>query len=141
VQQYGVKVHDKDIVVGEYSVDLLVDDVPLVELETFKALDHPTCSRAPDAMHRYLKTMACNFACCAVSARSSEIQRVAMADERSRKNLRLLRASPVCACAMIRSCSQPHEAGNPNRYSTRLRPSEPHRSAARPANPCGIRRK
>jgi hypothetical protein len=55
VQQYGVKVHDKDIVVGEYSVDLLVDDVPLVELETFKALDHPTCSRAPDAMHQLSK--------------------------------------------------------------------------------------
>jgi hypothetical protein len=41
VQQYGAKVHYKDIVVGEYSVDLPVDDVLLVELETANALDHP----------------------------------------------------------------------------------------------------
>jgi hypothetical protein len=35
------KARYKDIVVGEYSVGLLVDDALLVELETAKALDHP----------------------------------------------------------------------------------------------------
>jgi GxxExxY protein len=39
VQQYGAKVHYKDIVVGEYFVDLLVNNVLLVELKTIKALD------------------------------------------------------------------------------------------------------
>jgi GxxExxY protein len=39
VQQYGAKVHYKDIVVGEYFVDLLVNNVLLVELKTVKALD------------------------------------------------------------------------------------------------------
>ena len=39
VQQYGVRVHYKDVVVGEYFVDLLVEDVLLVELKTVKALD------------------------------------------------------------------------------------------------------
>jgi hypothetical protein len=52
VQQYGAKVHYKDIVVGEYSVDLPVDDVLLVELETANALDHPYMPRGPDAMHQ-----------------------------------------------------------------------------------------
>ena len=39
VQQCGVSVHHKDVVVGEYFVDLLVEDVLLVELKTAKALD------------------------------------------------------------------------------------------------------
>ena len=39
VQQYGAKVHFKDIVVGEYFVDLLINDVLLVELKTVKAPD------------------------------------------------------------------------------------------------------
>ena len=39
VQQYAAKVHYKDILVGEYFVDLLVNDVLLVELKTVKALD------------------------------------------------------------------------------------------------------
>ena len=39
VQQYGVKVHYKKILVGEYFVDLLINDVLLVELKTVKALD------------------------------------------------------------------------------------------------------
>ena len=39
VQQYGTKVHYKHILVGEYFVDLLVNDVLLVELKTVKALD------------------------------------------------------------------------------------------------------
>jgi GxxExxY protein len=39
VQQYGAKVHYKDILVGEYFVDLLINDVLLVELKTVKALD------------------------------------------------------------------------------------------------------
>jgi GxxExxY protein len=39
VQQYAARVHYKDILVGEYFVDLLVNDVLLVELKTVKALD------------------------------------------------------------------------------------------------------
>ena len=39
VQQYGAKVHYKDILVGEYFVDLLINDMLLVELKTVKALD------------------------------------------------------------------------------------------------------
>jgi GxxExxY protein len=39
VQQYGAKVHYKDILVGEYFVDLLINDVLLVELKTVKTLD------------------------------------------------------------------------------------------------------
>ena len=39
VQQYGAKVYYKDIVVGDYFVDLLVNDVLLVELKTVKTLD------------------------------------------------------------------------------------------------------
>ena len=39
VQQYGAKVHYKDFLVGEYFLDLMVDDVLLVELKTVKALD------------------------------------------------------------------------------------------------------
>ena len=48
VQQYGAKVHYKDILVGEYFVDLLIDDVLLVELKTVKALRR----RASNAMHQ-----------------------------------------------------------------------------------------
>ena len=43
VQQYGAKVRYKDILVGEYFVDLLINDVLLVELKTVKA---------PDGAHR-----------------------------------------------------------------------------------------
>jgi len=32
-------VHYKDVVVGEYVVDLLIEDTLLVELKTVKALD------------------------------------------------------------------------------------------------------
>ena len=39
VQQYGAKVHYKDILVGDYFVDLLANDVLLVELKTVKVLD------------------------------------------------------------------------------------------------------
>ena len=39
VQQYSAKVHYKDILVGDYFVDLLVNDVLLVELKTVKALE------------------------------------------------------------------------------------------------------
>ena len=39
VQQYAARVHYKDILVGEYFADLLVNDVLLVELKTVKALD------------------------------------------------------------------------------------------------------
>ena len=39
VQKCSVRVHYKDVVVGEYFVDLLVEDVLLVELKTVKALD------------------------------------------------------------------------------------------------------
>ena len=39
VQQYGAKVHYKDILVGEYFVDLLINDVLLVELKAVRALD------------------------------------------------------------------------------------------------------
>jgi len=38
-QQYGAKVHYNDILVGEYFVDLLVNNVLLVALKTVKALD------------------------------------------------------------------------------------------------------
>ena len=39
VQQYAARVHYKDILVGEYFADLLVNDVLLVELKIVKALD------------------------------------------------------------------------------------------------------
>ncbi len=39
VQQAGIRVDYKGVVVGEYFVDLLVDDVRLVELKTVTALD------------------------------------------------------------------------------------------------------
>ena len=39
VHQYRAKVHYKDILVGEYFVDLLINSVLLVELKTVKALD------------------------------------------------------------------------------------------------------
>src|SRR6202046_2761727 len=39
VQQYAARVHYKDILVGEYFADLLVNDMLLVELKTVKALD------------------------------------------------------------------------------------------------------
>jgi GxxExxY protein len=39
VQQYGAKVRYKDILVGEYFVDLLINDVLLVELKAVRALD------------------------------------------------------------------------------------------------------
>jgi GxxExxY protein len=38
-KRYGAKVHYKGILVGEYFVDLLINDVLLVELKTVKALD------------------------------------------------------------------------------------------------------
>jgi GxxExxY protein len=38
VQQYSIRVHYKDVVVGEYAADLLVDDRLLVELKAIKAL-------------------------------------------------------------------------------------------------------
>jgi GxxExxY protein len=38
-QQVGARVYYCDVVVGEYFVDLLVEDVLLVELKTAKALD------------------------------------------------------------------------------------------------------
>ena len=41
VQQCGVRVHCGEVVVGEYFVDLPVEDVLLVELKTVKALDDP----------------------------------------------------------------------------------------------------
>jgi GxxExxY protein len=39
VQQYAARVHYKGNLVGEYFVDLLVNDVLLVELKTARALD------------------------------------------------------------------------------------------------------
>ena len=39
MQQYGIKVHYKDILVGEDFADMLINDVLLVELKTVKALD------------------------------------------------------------------------------------------------------
>jgi len=38
-QQCGARVHYKEFLVGEYFVDLLVEDVLLVELKTVKALE------------------------------------------------------------------------------------------------------
>ena len=38
-QQVGARVYYHDVVVGEYFVDLLVEDVLLVELKTAKSLD------------------------------------------------------------------------------------------------------
>ena len=38
-QQFGIRVHCNDAVVGEYFADLLVEDMLLVELKTVKALD------------------------------------------------------------------------------------------------------
>jgi GxxExxY protein len=39
VQQCGAKVYYRNVVVGDYIVDLLVEDVLSVELKTVKALD------------------------------------------------------------------------------------------------------
>jgi len=39
VQQHGIKVYYDDIVVGEYTADLLVDDAVVVELKAVKTLD------------------------------------------------------------------------------------------------------
>ncbi len=39
LQQFGLTVRYKDVVVGEYFADLLVEDALLVELKTVKALD------------------------------------------------------------------------------------------------------
>ena len=39
VQQFGAKVHYKNILVGEYFVDLMVNNVLLVGLKIVKALD------------------------------------------------------------------------------------------------------
>jgi GxxExxY protein len=38
-QQHSVKVHDHGVVVGEYTTDLLVANILLVELKTVRALD------------------------------------------------------------------------------------------------------
>jgi GxxExxY protein len=38
VQQYGIRVHYKDVVVGEYAADLLVEEMLLVELKAVNAL-------------------------------------------------------------------------------------------------------
>ena len=38
-QQFGATVRYKDTVVGEYFIDLLVNDAVLVELKTVKAVD------------------------------------------------------------------------------------------------------
>jgi GxxExxY protein len=38
-QQCGARVYYRDVVVGEYFLDLLVEDLLLVELKTVKALD------------------------------------------------------------------------------------------------------
>lgn len=38
-QQVGVAVHYDGVVVGEYSADLLVEDIVIVELKAIKALD------------------------------------------------------------------------------------------------------
>ena len=42
----GVKVYYKDILVGEYFVGLLINDMLLVELKTVKALDGAHVPRA-----------------------------------------------------------------------------------------------
>jgi GxxExxY protein len=39
VQQYGAKVHYKGILVGEYFVGLLINDMLLIELKTVRPLD------------------------------------------------------------------------------------------------------
>jgi GxxExxY protein len=39
VQQHGIAVRYADVVVGEYIVDLLVDDTVIVELKAVRALD------------------------------------------------------------------------------------------------------
>jgi GxxExxY protein len=39
VQQCGAKVYYREVVVGEYFVDLLIEDMLLVELKAVKALD------------------------------------------------------------------------------------------------------
>ena len=39
VQQYGMAVSYDEVIVGEYVVDLLVEDTVLIELKTVRALD------------------------------------------------------------------------------------------------------
>jgi hypothetical protein len=64
VQQYAATVHYKNILVGEYFADLLVNDVLLVELTTVNALGDATGCNAPIISKR----PACSFACCLISA-------------------------------------------------------------------------
>jgi GxxExxY protein len=72
VQQCGVRVHYKDVVVGEYFVDLLVEGFLLVELKTVKALDDAHMPRALDPgvgcnASIISKRPVCSSACCLIS--------------------------------------------------------------------------
>jgi GxxExxY protein len=53
-QQRGITVAYKGIVVGEYFVDLLVEDSVLVELKTVRALDRAQCINYLRATGRHL---------------------------------------------------------------------------------------
>ena len=57
VQRYGAKVHYKDILAGEYFVDLLINDMLLVELKIVKALDDAHRMRRTN----YLKATGLQF--------------------------------------------------------------------------------
>ena len=56
-RQYNntIQGHYKDILAGEYFVDLLINDVLLVELKTVKALDDAQCPRRVMQCTNYLK--------------------------------------------------------------------------------------
>jgi GxxExxY protein len=53
-QQRGITVTYKSIVVGEYFVDLLVEDTVLIELKTVRTLDRAQCINYLRATGRHL---------------------------------------------------------------------------------------
>ena len=67
-QQRGVTVMYDGTVVGEYFVDLMIEDMLLVELKTVKALDERTCPGADPGVVPNASTIsrqpACSSACC-----------------------------------------------------------------------------
>ena len=64
VQQFGARVFYHDVVVGEYFVDLLVEDVLLIELKTAKHWTMRTRCNASITSKR----PACSSVCCLILA-------------------------------------------------------------------------
>jgi GxxExxY protein len=63
-QQQGISVRYDGIVVGEYAVDLLVEEIIIIELKAIKALDNAHMAQCLN----YLKAADLRYACCSISA-------------------------------------------------------------------------